>query len=146
MQQRAESWLQRLYDSCCDAYNAVGKQPSVEFDMAVWTYCIEPFIMREQVKDDDYRGSALLNLLLVAVGSPPERRRLLRVSQKDACVAVRGRVWEIWHDRLHHLPPRWHESAAAMARFNAMERQARRLAAGLPPEQVKAPQPPAPLP
>jgi hypothetical protein len=98
--------------------------------------------MREEVNDHGYRASELLELLLLAVGSRPERRRLLRVSQKDACVAVRGQIWEIWHDKLLHLPPRWNEAAAAMARYNAMERRARNLAAGLPPEQVKVPQAP----
>jgi hypothetical protein len=94
MQQRAESWIQRLYDSCCDAYQALGKKASVEFDRAVWAYCIEPFIMTEMVNDHGYRASELLELLLLAVGSPPERRRLLRVNQKEACIAVRGRIWE----------------------------------------------------
>ena len=40
MQQRAESWIQRLYGSCCDVYRAHGKEPSPEFDSAVWAFHI----------------------------------------------------------------------------------------------------------
>jgi hypothetical protein len=42
MQQRAESWLRRLYDLCCEAYRFGGKEVSEEFDRAVWGYWIEP--------------------------------------------------------------------------------------------------------
>ena len=46
MQQRANVWIQRLYDLCCDAYKSRGKTLSADFDRAVWAYC-EPFIMGE---------------------------------------------------------------------------------------------------
>ena len=38
MQQRAEGWLQRLYNLCCDAYKSGGKTPSEDFDRAVWAF------------------------------------------------------------------------------------------------------------
>lgn len=137
MQQRAQAWIQRLYDFCCDAYRSLGKEPSIEFDMAVWAFCIEPFIMKEEKNENDYRASLLLELLLCAVGSPPERRGLLRVSQKDCCVAVRNQVWQTWRDRLLHLPSKWDEAVRVMSSYNAIERQARRIAAGLPPMERK---------
>jgi hypothetical protein len=137
MQQRAQSWIQRLYDFCCNAYRDLGKEPSIEFDMAVWAYCIEPFIMKEAVNENGYRASFLLELLLCAAGSPPEKRALLRVSHKDCCVAVRSRVWETWRDKLLHLPSKWNDAVAAMARYNAIEQQARRVAAGLPAAERK---------
>lgn len=137
MQQRANSWIQRLYDFCCDAYRTLCKEPSIEFDMAVWAYCIEPFIMKEEINENGYRASPLLELLLCAVGSPPEKRRLLRVSQKDCCMAVRSKVWETWQEKLLHLPSKWNDAAAAMARYNAIEQQARRVAAGLTPVERK---------
>src|ERR1700736_1163832 len=77
MQQRADSWVQRLYDPCCDVYKRSGKELSAEFDRAVWAYCIEPFIMREtQTNEYGYRASILLELLLCAVGSPSGNRNL----------------------------------------------------------------------
>ena len=143
MQQRAESWIQRLYHFCCDAYKGVGKETSLEFDMAVWAYCIDPFIMRE-AKNLGYRASELLELLLCAVGSWPEIRSLLRVSQKDCCIAVRSQVWEVWHERLLHIPSKWHEAARAIAHHNDIERQARRMVALQPPQQPNFP-PMAPM-
>src|SRR4051794_2647545 len=56
MQQRAQPWIQRLYDFCCDAYRAFGKEPSIEFDMAVWAFCIEPFIMKEETDENGSRA------------------------------------------------------------------------------------------
>ncbi|PYX70207.1 MAG: hypothetical protein DMG72_19300 [Acidobacteria bacterium] len=121
IQQRAESWVQRLYDACCDVYKRSGNQLSVEFDRAVWAYCVEPFIMREmQTNAFGYRASKLLELLLCAVGSPPENRRFLKVGQKDCCLAVRNMIWQRWHDKLHHLPSTIDEAAAAIASFNEM--------------------------
>ena len=119
IQQRAESWVQRLYDACCDVYKRSGNQLSVEFDRAVWAYCVEPFIMREmQTNAFGYRASKLLELLLCAVGSPPENRRFLKVGQKNCCLAVRNMIWQRWHDKLHHLPSTIDEAAAAIASFN----------------------------
>src|SRR5205823_5881812 len=48
-----------------------------------------------------------------------------------------SRIWETWRDKLLHLPSKWNQAAAAMARYNAIERQARRVAAGLPPVERK---------
>ena len=47
MEHRANAWVQRLYDSCCDAYKSRGKTVSADFDRAVWVYRVEPFIMGE---------------------------------------------------------------------------------------------------
>ena len=142
IQQRAESWVQRLYDACCDVYKRSGNQLSVEFDRAVWAYCVEPFIMREmQTNAFGYRASKLLELLLCAVGSPPENRRFLKVGQKDCCLAVRNMIWQRWHDKLHHLPSTIDAAAAAIASSNEMRRRAVRIVAGLASET--SPVPPA---
>jgi hypothetical protein len=145
MEQRANAWVQRVYDLCCDAYKNRGKAPSADFDRAVWAYWIEPFIMGEKESDiHDPTISGFLNLLLCAVGSPPGKRPSLKVSQKQCCFDVRRKVYEAWDDKLHHLPPRINEAVAAMARFNAMEVRAARIAAGLSPDPP--PQPPTPTP
>jgi hypothetical protein len=47
LKQRADNWIQRLYRPCCDVYRDGGKEISVEFDLAVWAFWIEPFITRE---------------------------------------------------------------------------------------------------
>jgi hypothetical protein len=140
MEQRANAWVQRLYDSCCDAYMRRGKTPSGDFDRAVWFYRVEPFIMGEtnsQIHDPTMDG--FLNLLLCAVGSPPEERPSLTVNQKECCFDVRKKVYETWHDKLHHLPPRNTEAAAAMAVANAREPRAVRIVAGLPPDDSPPP-------
>jgi hypothetical protein len=80
-----------------------------------------------------------LNLLLCAVGSPPEKRPSLKVSQKECCIDVRRTVYETWHDKLHHLAPRINEAVAAMASFNARQRRAERIVAGLAPDDPPAP-------
>ena len=141
MEQRANAWVQRLYDICSDAYKSRGKSLSADFDRAIWTYRINPFIMGEtdsQIHSGTMGG--FLNLLLCAVGSPPERRPSLTVNQRECCFGVRSKVYETWHDKLHHLPPRINEAVAAMASFNARQRRASRIAAGLPPDD------PPPLP
>lgn len=133
MEQRANSWVQRLYDPCCDAYKSRGKTPSADFDRAVWFYRVEPFIMGEtdsQIHNQIMGG--FLNLLLCAVGSPPERRPSLTVSQKQCCFDVRRKVYETWYDKLHHRPPRIDEAVAVLSRFKAMERRAARIVRGLP--------------
>ena len=124
------------------AWSRSGNQLSVEFDRAVWAYCVEPFIMRElQTNAFGYRASKLLELLLCAVGSPPENRRFLKVGQKDCCLAVRNMIWQRWHDKLHHLPSTIDEAAAAIASFNEMRGRAMRIVAGLASET--SPVPPA---
>jgi len=135
MEQRADAWVQRLYDICCDSYKGRGKTLSADFDRAIWQYRIYPFIMGEtdaQIHSGTMGG--FLNLLLCAVGSPPESRRSLTVDQKECCFGVRSRVYETWHDKLHHLRPRINEAAAVMASANARERRAARIVAGLPPD------------
>jgi hypothetical protein len=76
----------------------------------------------------------LLELLLCAVGSPPERRNQLKVGLKQCCLRVRTTVHDTWYAKLHHVPSKMEQAVAAMARFNAMEARAKRIAAGLPPE------------
>jgi hypothetical protein len=142
MEQRANAWIQRLYDLCGDAYKSRGKKLLANFDRAVWFYCVQPFIMGEtdsQIHTQTMGG--FLNLLLCAVGSPPERRSSLTVNQKECCFDVRMKVYETWHDKLHNLPPRINEAAAIIAQANARERGAARIAAGLPPDDP--PPPPA---
>jgi len=128
------------------AWSRSGNQLSVEFDRAVWAYCVEPFIMRElQTNAFGYRASKLLELLLCAVGSPPENRRFLKVGQKDCCLAVRNMIWQRWHDKLHHLPSTIDEAAAAIASFNEMRGGQCALSLGwhqrLLPPAVPAPEP-----
>jgi hypothetical protein len=140
MAQRAEAWVQRLYEACCDAYKGKEKALSPDFDRAVWAYCLEPFIMGEKpLRSDDYTVSPLLELLFCAAGSPPEVRRLLRVSQKDCCLEVRRQVCGTWYDKLHHLAPRINEAMRVMASANELEARAMRIARGLPPEPPAQP-------
>jgi hypothetical protein len=132
MDQRANAWVQRLYDLCCDAYRSRGKTLSPNFDRAVWFYRIEPFIMGEKASQiHNQTMGGFLNLLLCAVGSPPEKRPSLTVSQRECCLEVRTKIYETWHDKLHHLPPRINEAVAIMAQAAAKERRAARIAAGL---------------
>ena len=135
MEQRANAWVQRLYDACCDAYKSRGKTPSADFDRAIWFYRVEPFIMGEtdsQIHSGTMGG--FLNLLLCAVGSTPERRPSLTVSQKQCCFDVRTKVYETWYDKLHHLTPSIKEAIRVMSSAKAMERRAARVARGLPPD------------
>jgi hypothetical protein len=135
VQQRAETWVQRVYDICCNVYKDRGKAASEDFDRAVWAYCVEPFIMGQQEADIHHETmSGFLELLLCAVGSPREKRRSLTVSQKDCCLQVRTNVFDIWNARLHHRPSRMDEAVAALSRHNQIEARARRIVTGLPPD------------
>src|SRR5438270_2494023 len=144
MEQRANSWVQKLYEFCCEVRKGTGKEVSADFDRAIWAYCIEPFIVGEQRIGFDYKMS-LLDLLFCAVGSPPDKRESRKVSQVECCLDVRWEVSEKWYYQLHHLPSRMEESAAAMARFNAREAAAKRIVAGWPPEPTPAPRPGPPV-
>jgi hypothetical protein len=105
LKQRAESWIQRLYDTCCEVQKSIGGELSIEFDRALWAYLIEPFILREvQTSPDGYKASKLMEFLLCAVGSTPEKRRSLRVEQKNCCVVVRNEVCNTWRAKLHRIP------------------------------------------
>jgi hypothetical protein len=140
MEQRANAWVMRLYDACCDAYKTGGKTLSAEFDRAVWFYRVEPFIMGEtdsQIHSGTMGG--FLNLLLCAVGSTPEKRPSLTVSQKQCCFDVRMKVYETWYDKLHHLPSRINEAIEALAQANARERRASRIVARLTPDDCPPP-------
>jgi hypothetical protein len=142
MEQRATSWVQSMYDLCCDAYKDRGKSVSADFDRAVWAYDVEPFVMGEQQRAElhDPEMSTLLDLLLCSVGSTPEKRGALNVSQKDYCLAVRMNVYDAWYAKLHHQLSKFEEAAAVMAQVNAREARAARIAAGLPPEPLPVPQ------
>jgi len=146
MEHRANAWVQSIYDLCCDAQKDSGKPLSADFDRAVWAYWIEPFIMGEKRSDShNYTVSKLLDLLFCAVGSPPEKRDSLKVSQRECCLAVRLKVHETWYDKLLHQTPRINEAVAAMAAYNAREARAARIVAGLPPEPPPPPTPALPL-
>lgn len=135
IQQRAESWLERVFAVGRDAYVSKGKETSSEFDRAIWAYHIEPFIMREvTVNEFGYKTSVLSELLLCAVGSAPEKRNRLKVGQKDCCLTIRNKILETWYDRLHHLPPRINQAIAAMAGYQADKLRATPIVATLPPE------------
>jgi hypothetical protein len=152
LKQRAESWIQRLYDPCCEAHLAIGGKLSLEFDMTAWAYWIEPFIMCEvQTTADGYRASKLMELLLCAVGSTPEKRRSLKTGQKDSCLNVRERVRDTWYSKLHHVPSRIDEAARAISAYNAIQARAARVVRGLAPEPtptptIATPVPPAQIP
>jgi len=146
MEQRANGWVQRIYALCCDAYKNRGNAVSESFDRAVWANCVEPFIMGQKEADIHHETmSGFLELLLCAVGSPREKRRLLTVSQKDCCLDVRRNVFETWDARLHHRLSRRDQAAAVMARFDETEARARRIVAGVSPDPP-SPQPPAQAP
>ena len=142
MRQRARSWVQSVYDICCEARKDTTNVPSLDFDRAVWAYCIEPFIMGQRRSSvEKYSMSVLLDLLFTAVGVPPNKRALLNVAQRDSCLEARRHIYEAWSDQLHHRPSRLDEAVAAMSRYQALERRAQRMAAGLPPEPPTAPTP-----
>ena len=89
LRQRADSWVTELYRICCDVQRSHGGGITGEFDAAIWAYCIEPFIMGPPPPyGDSSRTSELLELLLCAIGSPPERRISLKVSQKNCCLNI----------------------------------------------------------
>jgi hypothetical protein len=143
VEQRANAWVQRVYEICRDAYKSHGDAPSADFDRAMWAYCINPFILGEkdtQIHDMDQDEkdaqihdktiSGLLNLLLCAVGPPPERRALLTVSQKQCCIDVRNKIRDTWWDRLHLGQGIW--EAVEMSCDDGMEARAVRIVRGLP--------------
>jgi hypothetical protein len=55
-------------------------------------------------KGQNDRASQLFELLLSAIGSPPEKRVSLTVSQKNCCAGVRNKIFETWRCKLLHLP------------------------------------------
>jgi len=134
IEQRANSWVQSVYDVCCHSHEESGKSVSADFDRAVWAYWIEPFIMGEQPAHGGYRTSLLLELLLCAVGSPPEKRKLLTVSQKDSCLSVRRSLWETWRNQLLHMPPSIHQRISPATRPNVAVVRTPSMAGGLLPD------------
>ena len=75
-----------------------------------------------------------------AVGSPPEKRRALRVNQKDCCLQTRRRVFEAWRSKLIGVPSSMEEAARVMSVAKEIEARAMRIARGLPPEPPAQPQ------
>jgi len=136
MTQRANGWVQDVYDLCCRARKDTSETPSADFDRAVWAYSIEPFIVGSRQSGRTYNMSPLLDLLFCAVGVPSEKHDSLSVSQRDCCLNIRRRVNEAWYYRLNHLRSRESEAVAALSRYNALERRAQRMVAGLPPEDT----------
>jgi len=134
IEQRGEAWLQRLYDVCRNVYKSKGKTPSEGFNRAVWAFCIEPFVMDgDPERILSYEGSGFLQLLLCAVGSPPERRKLLKVSQKNCCLTIRAKLWKEWRDRLHWVLPRTDEPGLSSVRSGVIEpSMARTVSSGSP--------------
>ena len=105
LRQRADSWVTELYKICCDVQRTQGGEITAEFDTAMWAYCIEPFIMGPPPFDvNSSPSSELLELLLCAIGSPPDKRISLKVSQKNCCLDIRKKIFETWWRKLHHLP------------------------------------------
>jgi hypothetical protein len=119
MLQRADSWIQRLYELCCEAYKRSGKDLSVDFERAIWAYWIEPFIMGEpDSAGSGYKVSDLLELLFCAAGLPAEKRNQLKVGQRDCCLNVRNEMLFSWQQKLLRLGQKLDESTG-MARFGA---------------------------
>jgi hypothetical protein len=141
--QRADGWVQDLYAICCDVNRCFGRSVTEDFDRVVWVYCIEPFILSEPRETGVALSTpGLLELLLRATGSPPEKRNSLRVSDKKWCIDVRSHLFEAWRKKLLNLQTltRLEEAAAAMARYEAIEKRAKRIVAGLPPDPLPLPE------
>ena len=119
LEQRANSWVERVYGFCCDTYESRGKAISADFDRAIWMYSMEPFILGEKVEDIHKETMCgFLELLLCAVGSPREQRRFLTVSQKDCCLSVRRSIFDAWNAQLDQpsrspVSPASHRSSPA---------------------------------
>jgi hypothetical protein len=134
VRQRADAWVQRVYDSCCDVYVQLGKTISPDFDRVVWAYCIEPFILKDVESADSAGSQGLLELLRYATACPREDWCSPRVGNKGWCYGVRFDLFEAWQKKLLHLTTltRVEAAAAAMAQYNAAETRARQLVGGLP--------------
>jgi len=86
---RADKWIQAVYDVCAKELEKTGKPMPTNFDRAIWTFEVAPFI-----------DQCLLELLLRAVGSPPNQRTQLRTWQRQCCVTVKGQISERWWKKL----------------------------------------------
>ena len=94
LRQRAEAWLNRLYAICCEAQKERGKAIDYSFNLVVWAYCIEPFIMREVTANVyGHRASVFMELLLCAVGSSPETATTPQIGYRG-CSSTGGDVIE----------------------------------------------------
>jgi len=89
MSDRAKKWIQAVYDVCAKEWKKTGNPMPPNFDRAIWRFEINPFI--------DQR---LEELLLRAVGSPPDQRTQLRTWQRQCCVTVKGQISERWWNKL----------------------------------------------
>src|SRR5262249_40078847 len=86
------------------------------------------------------RSTDLLELLLCAVGSRPEIRRSLRVSEKNCCFAVRREILETWRSRLLHLVPTIDSGVAKVSKPDPTEALTAKTAANLSPDRPPTPQ------
>ena len=86
---RANKWIQAVYDICSKECEKTGKPMAPNFDRAIWTFAIQRYI--------DQR---LEELLLRAVGSPPNQRTQLRTWQRQCCRTVKGQISERWWNKL----------------------------------------------
>jgi len=148
MLQRADSWIQRLYELCCEAYKRSGKDISVDFERAIWAYWIEPFIMGEpDSAGSGYKVSDLLELLFCAAGLPADKRNQLKVGQTDCCLNVRNEMLFSWQQKLLRLGQRLDESTG-MARFGAGQFTTTHAAVepSSQPSRFQPPAPPVPKP
>jgi hypothetical protein len=139
LRQRAETWLNRLYAICCEAQKAKGKAIDYSFNLAVWAYCIEPFITREIAANAcGYRTSAFMELLLCAVGSSPDKRKSLTMSHRQCCDRVRERLLKQWYDRLHGLNAATKEAIRVLTLHRQMEARAALIPPGPPAQPAPA--------
>jgi hypothetical protein len=131
LQQRAISWVERVYQICSQARDATGKPPSQEFDRSIWGYCLERWILGGPPGPGTYADSPLLNLLFCAVSGRRQAvpRNGLTLPQRDLCLGVRNEVWESWQAKLLGILSQRQQAAAAMVRFHGIEAQVQKLLA-----------------
>ena len=132
MTQRAQSWIQRIYELCCEAQSAIGEPLSAEFRRAVWAYWIQPFIMDEQETGEHRKRTRLQILLLLAAGPPPAGYRSNTVTQLNACLTVRNEIWKSWQAKLLGLSSN-DEFEARLRRGNEVLTAFARTVAGFTP-------------
>jgi hypothetical protein len=89
MIERANKWIQAVHDVCTKEWSKTGKPVPTNFDRAVYTFEVGPFIEER-----------LMELLLRAVGSPPNERKQLRTWQSQCCRTVKGVISDVWWNKL----------------------------------------------
>jgi len=161
MEHRANGWAQRAYNICCAAW---GQAITREFDRAVWTFAVEPFIDKHfydfLLRAAGIRFPTSWDMLsrlfgnLPRLGAPQatgrfvppagpdvDERHLITVDQRRCCEEVKGRVSRLWRAKLMlglSEDPEITEAVRVLSRARQMEVQAMRVARGLPPVPVPA--------